>query len=208
MRWSAEAKLETSDSSTAVVVPGNRHVVFWGIGVLGCALDLLTKYLVFQWRGMPLASPIWWIWEPYIGIETALNRGALFGMGAGFGKGFAALSVIAAVGIVVWLFWLGAARDWLLTIALGCVMGGIGGNLYDRLGFWQVPGAPGTFGSEVRDWILLRYQNHTWPNFNIADSLLVCGACLLLWHGFRGDKPRAAAPVGAVQDGPVREGES
>lgn len=200
MRWSAEAKLETSDSSTAVVVPRNRHVVFWGIGVLGCVLDLLTKYYVFQWRGMPHASPTWWIWDSYVGIETALNPGALFGMGPGFGKGFAVLSVIAAVGIVVWLFRFGAARDWLLTIALGCVMGGIGGNLYDRLGFWQVPGVPGAFGSEVRDWILLCYGSHKWPNFNIADSLLVCGACLLLWHGLRGETPRPGAEPSSSQD--------
>ena len=23
-----------------------------------------------------------------------------------------------------------------------------------------------------------------WPNFNVADSMLVCGAALLLWHAF------------------------
>jgi len=188
-RWSAPTNLETTDSSLAVAVPQNRHVVFWGIAVPGCALDLLTKHYVFQWRGMPGQSPVWWIWDPYIGIETALNPGALFGMGAGFGTGFAVLSVLAAVGVVVWLFWFQAARDLLLTIALGCVMAGIGGNLYDRLGFWQEPGVSGAFRNEVRDWILFRYQNYTWPNFNLADSLLVCGACLLLWHGLRGEQP-------------------
>ncbi len=190
--------METTDSSLAVVVPQNRHVAFWGIAVLGCALDLLSKHYVFQWRGMPSESLVWWVWEPYIGVETALNRGALFGIGAGFGSGFAVLSVLAAIGIVVWLFWFRAASDLLLTIALGCVMGGIGGNLYDRLGFWQEPGVAGAFRNEVRDWILFRYQNYTWPNFNIADSLLVCGACLLLWHGLRGENPQASA----VQAGP------
>jgi signal peptidase II len=136
---------------------------------------------------MPGEKPVWWIWEPYFGIETALNPGALFGMGAGFGLGFALLSIVAAVGILVWLFWFQAAHDLLLTIALGCVSGGIGGNLYDRLGLWQEPGVPGAFRNEVRDWILFRYHEYTWPNFNIADSLLVCGAGLLLWHGLRGE---------------------
>jgi signal peptidase II len=162
-------------------------VIFWGLAVAGCALDLLTKHWVFQWRRMPGESPVWWFWEPYIGIETALNPGALFGMGAGFGAGFAILSIAAGVGILVWLFWFQAARDLLLTIALGCVLGGIAGNLYDRLGLWQVPGVPGAFRNEVRDWILFRYREFTWPNFNIADSLLVCGAGLLLWHGLRGE---------------------
>jgi len=184
--------MDTSDSSPETAVPFRRHVVFWSIAVTGCLLDLLTKHYMFQWRGMPHESPVWWIWEPYVGIETATNPGALFGMGPGFGKWFALLSVVAAAGIVVWLFWFGAARDRLLIIALGCVMAGIGGNLYDRLGLWQIPGVPGAFGNEVRDWILLCYQSHKWPNFNIADSFLVCGACLLLWHGLRGDKPRPA----------------
>ena len=170
---------------------------------MGCALDLLTKHYVFQWRGMPVESPVWWIWEPYIGVETALNPGALFGMGAGFGTGFAVLSVLAAVGVVVWLFWFRAASDLLLTIALGCVMGGIGGTLYDRLGFWQEPGVPGAFRNEVRDWILFRYQNYTWPNFNIADSLLVCGACLLLWHGLRGENPQASAVQAGPPEAPI-----
>jgi len=40
----------------------------------------------------------------------------------------------------------------------------------------------------VRDWILVMIGNWPWPNFNIADSLLVCGAGLLLWHAFRGRK--------------------
>ncbi len=59
------------------------------------------------------------------------------------------------------------------------VMGGIGGNLYDRLGLWWKPGMPEAWKSGVRDWILFRYQTYTWPNFNIADSCLVIGAFLL-----------------------------
>lgn len=177
--------MKATDPSLLVLIPRSRYLFFFGIAVVGCALDLLTKHWVFQWRRMPGESPVWWIWEPYVGIETALNRGALFGMGAGFGMGFAILSVLSAIGIVVWLFWFQAARDRLLTIALGCVTAGIGGNLYDRLGLWQGPGVPGEYRNAVRDWILLRYHPWSWPNFNLADSLLVCGACLLLWHGLR-----------------------
>jgi signal peptidase II len=132
---------------------------------------------------MPAIDSQWWLLEGYVGIETALNDGALFGLGSGYGHVFALLSVVAAVGILIWLFRLGAAHDWLLTVALGCVMGGIGGNLFDRLGLWQNPDNPGQWRNEVRDWILLRYQEFSWPNFNIADSLLVCGAFLLVWHG-------------------------
>ena len=64
-------------------------------------------------------------------------------MGQGFWLLFAALSIAAAVGILVWLFAAGAARDWLLTVALAIVTIGILGNLYDRLGLpglvWTMP---------------------------------------------------------------------
>ena len=40
-----------------------------------------------------------------------------------------------------------------------------------------------TYG--VRDFILFTYQGHIWPNFNIADCLLVCGAIMLGISSFR-----------------------
>jgi signal peptidase II len=163
-------------------VSAGRYVTFLAIAAVGCLADLLTKHWIFQWRGLPRSSNEWWIWEPYIGIETAVNPGAVFGAGAGLGSYFAALSIVAGLGIVYWLFWVGAASDGWLTVALASVMAGILGNLYDRLGLWTQPGMPVEWSSGVRDWILLRYGSFTWPNFNIADSMLVCGAGLLMWH--------------------------
>ncbi len=162
-----------------------RYVLFFTLAIVGCAADLLTKHWVFQWRGMPRPGNEWWLIEGHVGIETALNPGALFGMGRGYGFVFAALSIAAAVGVLAWLHFGRAVRDLALTIALGCVLGGIFGNLYDRLGLWHPPGQPDVWRNEVRDWILFRWGQYTWPNFNIADSLLVCGAALLFWHSFR-----------------------
>ncbi len=162
-----------------------RFWVFLGIAVVGGGLDLWTKEAVFRWRGLPTQSDIWWVWEPYFGIETAVNIGAVFGVGAGRGTFFAAMSVVAAIGIVIWLFWFRAAESRWLTVALGLVGGGIIGNLYDRLGLWWQPGYPEQWQSGVRDWILWRINEQwTWPNFNIADSLLVVGAGMLLYQSF------------------------
>lgn len=161
-----------------------RFCLFVFIALVGGASDLLSKEWVFQGRGMPGMTPPWWIVQDMVGIETAVNIGALFGMGAGYGWFFALASILAAVAILIWLFRFRAAYSLWLTIALGCVMGGIVGNLYDRLGMWHKPGMPLEWKSGVRDWILLRYGSYTWPNFNIADSLLVCGAIMLAWHSF------------------------
>lgn len=171
----------------ANVFPRSRYALFFTIAIVGCAVDLATKSYVFSWLGEPIPPPApsrdntYWLIEGYFGFQTAVNTGALFGMGKGGSHWFAALSVVAATSIVYWLFFHGAARDRFLTIALGSVTGGIFGNLYDRLGFWPSSHPPNEYG--VRDWILMQIPGYPpWPNYNIADCCLVCGAALLIWH--------------------------
>ncbi len=166
-------------------LPTSRPLVFALIAISGAAADLLTKQWIFRWRGLPGHRAPWWLIEEHVGIETAVNIGAVFGVGAGKGILFAALSIVAGCGILIWLFWYRAAHQWWLTIALALVTGGIVGNLYDRLGLWWQPGYPEPWKSGVRDWILWQVSNAwKWPNFNIADSLLVVGAGMLLWRSF------------------------
>jgi signal peptidase II len=171
-------------------VPTSRYLVFFLVVIGGCAADLASKRWMFSWLGMPDPSvPPWWVWQGIFGFQTNLNEGALFGMGQGYSLVFAALAFVAAAGILVWLFVAGAARDWLLTVALAVVTVGILGNLYDRLGLpglvWPegYPGhQAGTTVHAVRDFILVMIGNWPWPTFNLADSSLVCGAALLMWH--------------------------
>ncbi len=110
---------------------------------------------------------------------------------------FAALSIVAAIAIPVWLFRFRAAHDVWLTVALGCVMAGVLGNLYDRFGLsgdtWL---GPGIFSPEavhyVRDWVLWQWNDRwPWPNFNIADALLDIGVGILVLHAFLQSKPAA-----------------
>jgi signal peptidase II len=146
---------------------------------------------MFDWLGMPGGRFPHWIFPNFLGFQTSLNEGALFGVGQGMVWLFALLSIAAAAGICWWLFMAGAARQWVLTVALSAIMAGILGNLYDRVG---LPGLKWNFANNlhkidepvfaVRDWILVMIGKWPWPNFNIADSLLVCGALLLVWHAF------------------------
>lgn len=162
-----------------------RLLLFALIAVGGCALDLWTKHTMFDRLGMP-GGDVDWVWPEHFGWQTALNEGALFGVGQGKVWLFATLSLVAGVAILYWLFVAGAARDLLLTIALASVMGGVLGNLYDRLGLWSDGLDPEHPRYAVRDWILLRYNaDWIWPNFNVADMLLVGGAGLLMLHAWR-----------------------
>jgi len=169
--------------------PPNRYVVFFAVAIGIFAADLATKAWMFD--RLPLGSPPWWIWRGVFGFQTNLNEGALFGVGQGLWPLFAALSVGAAIGILIWLFPAGAARDPFLNIALAFVMAGILGNLWDRLGLPGLVWPAGIPGSEagapvhaVRDFILVMIGRWPWPTFNLADSSLVCGAGLLILHAF------------------------
>jgi signal peptidase II len=183
-----------------------RSLLFICIAAAGCAVDLITKSWVFQKLGNSEVlsyqdAPIWLIKSIFC-FETSLNEGALFGMGQGMQAVFSVLSVVAIVGIAYWLFVAGAARDLFLTIALGCITGGILGNLYDRVGLpglkWTAHAAArghqeGDAVFAVRDWLHFEIEGVIdWPIFNIADSLLVCGAAMLLLHAFIAPQPSDA----------------
>ncbi len=170
-------------------VPFNRYLTFFALAIGVCLADLGAKAWMFANPRLPLGGKPWWLWNGVFGFQTTLNEGALFGMGQGLWPLFAALSIGAAIGIIIWLFPAGA-RDWLLTVALAFVTGGILGNLYDRVG---LPGLtwPAGFGHPVgapvhavRDYIHVMIGRWPWPTFNLADSALVCGAALLVFHAF------------------------
>jgi len=168
-------------------IPATRYMLFLGPAIVGLATDLATKAWIFSWPELR-AGRVYWLWTNHAGFQLSLNEGALFGMGQGKVWLFATLGIAAAVAVPVWLFWFRAARDRWLTFALGCVMGGILGNLFDRVGLhgevWPA-GDPraGETAYAVRDWILWQVNDRwTWPNFNIADSLLVVGAIMMFVH--------------------------
>jgi signal peptidase II len=60
-------------------------------------------------------------------------------------------------------------RITLTTVALALILGGALGNAHDRI----------LYGSVV-DFIQVHIFSYHWPDFNIADSSVVTGACLLL----------------------------
>jgi signal peptidase II len=61
------------------------------------------------------------------------------------------------------------ARLTLTTLGLALVLGGALGNVHDRI----------AYGSVV-DFIEVHIFSYHWPDFNVADSAIVTGACLLL----------------------------
>jgi signal peptidase II len=84
---------------------------------------------------------------------------------------------IIAIAIVLAVFWRAGRRVSLTSIALALVLGGAIGNLYDRLAYRY-----------VIDFLAFNIFGYHYPDFNVADSCIVIGACLLLIEVFRTPK--------------------
>jgi len=162
-----------------------RRYIFL-IAALAFALDQWTKYLVRTRVPMYHATDIIHGW---LAITHTTNRGAAFSMfaNARFGAtGLIAFTVVAvfAIAVMVWRY----RGGWSLTsVALGMILGGAAGNLFDRL-----------YLHEVVDFILLYHRAWNFPVFNVADSAITVGAVLLFWdmlfppHSATRDANRAA----------------
>lgn len=127
---------------------------------------------------------------PYVlEFKLVLNPGAVFGIGAGK-RVFFIVATTLAIGFALWMFarWT-SARDRWAHVAIGLVISGGLGNLYDRMRFACVrdflhplPGVNYPFGIST-PWS----GTEVWPYVsNLADLWLIIGVCVLvvfLWRG-------------------------
>lgn len=139
------------------------------IAVVG--LDRLTKNLIQA--HLSLYDTIRIIPGLFNVVHTE-NPGIAFGMlanASGAWRDIVLIGFSAAVLIAISAVLLrpGTQRDAILRTALGFILGGAFGNLYDRI-------VSGT----VTDFIEVHAGQHYFPAFNVADSAITVGACLLL----------------------------
>jgi signal peptidase II len=103
---------------------------FVAIATLGLALDLWSKQWAFQSLGQGRKPVV--IVPHVLEFQTMLNKGALFGLGAGRTMLFLIASA-AALLLVLWMFAQTSPRRRVLQIALGAILAGALGNMYDRV---------------------------------------------------------------------------
>ena len=112
-------------------------------------------------------------------ISHVFNTGAAFSLFAEsisptvVRNGLIAFSVIAVI-VVLGMIWRIGKSISMTGVALALILGGAVGNLYDRVRF-----------SYVVDFLEVKIVHYHWPDFNVADSAIVVGACLLLLEIFR-----------------------
>lgn len=182
----------------------------------GLVADLATKWGAFRWIAdeavvlereavlstqrlgtlLPAHDPVV-IVPRVLHLTLVLNPGAVFGIGAGQRWLFVGFTGIAVV-FAMWVFlkWTGP-RDRAAHAAIGLLLAGGIGNLYDRLRFGCVrdflhplPGMKLPFG--------VKWPNgsaEVWPYVsNVADLWLIVGIAVLLVYSWR--KPPESSPDG------------
>jgi signal peptidase II len=111
----------------------------------------------------------------FLRITHWTNEGAAFSLFANTASpntvrwGLICFSSVAALLVLLLMVHL-ADRFTLTTFALALVFAGALGNVHDRI----------VYGSVV-DFIEVHIFGYHWPDFNIADTAIVIGACLLLF---------------------------
>ena len=169
----------------------SQRVIPFLAAVAVFVFDRITKDLIKT----HLSS--WNVWNVIPGLLNIVhteNPGIAFGMLADLANpwrnviliGFSllVLAIISAVLLRI------AAQGPLLRMGLALVMGGALGNLFDRV-------VHGT----VTDFVELHVGEHYFPAFNVADSAITVGACLLLldmWYS----KERKSQPALIPREAP------
>jgi signal peptidase II len=170
-------------------------VSFWrlpcllGLVVLG--LDHLTKYLVI--RAWPEPGPMLrlQVIPGFFSLVHYRNRGAAWGI---FSDHTFLLAVVSVVVFAMMVYHFRRLTEDMpeRALALGAVLGGVVGNMLDRL-----------FRHEVVDFLLFYWHGHAFPAFNVADSAITCGIGVFIVSSFLRGDPReeeSTEPTPAADD--------
>ena len=142
--------------------------VFYTLVIGVFVFDQVTKAIIRS--SLSLGDS--WPEEGIFRIVHGLNTGSAFGLFAGFTNLLVVASIIGIVFILFVFLKQNNSVIW-LRLSLGLIVGGALGNLFDRV----KDGA-------VVDFISVGW----WPAFNIADSSISVGMCLLLVTMLLGEK--------------------
>jgi signal peptidase II len=114
----------------------------------------------------------------FFNIIHSENPGIAFGMlsnASGVWRDVLLIGFSAAVLVAISAVLLRGQMDAVLRTGLGFILGGAFGNLYDRI-----------VNGTVTDFLEAHAGQHYFPAFNVADSAITIGACLLLLDMWRG----------------------
>ena len=173
---------------------------YFVIAAVALALDQASKLIVHHFladRGAVEVIP------GFFSLWYSRNPGALFGSFRDW-AGPWRLILLTILPTIAVFFIAGFLRkgkidDKPTLLGLSLILGGAAGNLIDRLFRGEVIDFLDVYvaNSGLADWLIERFGTAHWPTFNIADSAIVAGACLLLLDILRPQRSSDPAPEDA-----------
>jgi signal peptidase II len=148
--------------------------------ILVAAIVILLDRLTKLWINANIPSGHYKVIIPNVfRLSHVFNTGAAFSL---FAESLSPTLVrnclitfsVVAVMVVLGMIWRVGRAFSITGVSLGLILGGAIGNLYDRVKY-----------SYVIDFLEVKIIHYHWPDFNVADSCIVVGACLLLLEIFR-----------------------
>jgi signal peptidase II len=137
------------------------------------AFEYLGSEVHYNSDGLPylFQTPIREVF-PGFGLEASLNLGAFNGWFSGMTILLISISAVSVPICFIVALRMKPRAPWMVA-SLALIGSGAAGNLYDR----SVIGGVRDF---IRWSIHLGESEYVWPNFNIADSAIVCGVAIIL----------------------------
>jgi signal peptidase II len=145
----------------------------------------------------------------FFSLWYSRNPGGLFGSFRDWSGPvrFVLLTLLPIAAILLIATFLARSRDIdrPTRFGLALILGGATGNLIDRLLRGEVIDFLDVYltSSRLADWLVAQFGTSHWPTFNLADSSIVVGACLLLLGIVRpqrtrvlDDSPASSPPAG------------
>jgi signal peptidase II len=155
---------------------------YFAIALLVLVLDQASKILAHQFlrdRGPVEIVP------NFFNLVYSRNAGGLFGYFSGMGDPWRTLllTLLPVIAIALVIFYISRldGGERITLSALSLVLGGAIGNLIDRTVRGEVVDFLDVYASNrnLAEWLVEKFGTAHWPTFNIADSAIVTGACLL-----------------------------
>ena len=184
--------MTTTDNTVA---RPRRYVLLLVVALTAIVVDFLTKEWVLA--AFSPGERLDVVGE-FVQFTLVYNTGAAFSLGTGYTWVFTAIATVVVLAIA-WIGWRVRSLWWGAT--LGLMMGGAAGNLVDRYFRGETPGT-----GAVVDFISVG----TFPVFNLADSCVVVGACLVVALTFKGlnlDGTRAEDEETGPDEGSAKDNE-
>ena len=174
MQAARGASLNHSDNTNTESTTrlSRRHLwLFAGIAATAYAVDVLTKVLAVEHlTGEPRVPLV----GDLFGLYLTYNSGAAFSFLTGHTEVLSVVAIVATV-VVLWTARRLGSTGW--AIALGFLLGGVAGNLTDRL-----LREPGFLQGHVVDFFMLP----NFPVFNVADICINIAAGTIILQAVRG----------------------